>query len=96
MDRFIALANLLGILEHVKKRPGMYIGPESVEAAIAFLAGFSCAAGAALGWDWERRLAVLEEVIKGRGWRCTATGPHRQMIAKGWTVGQIVTELIGA
>src|SRR4051812_662347 len=84
VDQPNLLQSLLGILELVKLRPAMYFGHEEPAAAITFLAGFSSAAGTALGWDWERRLDILKNVTKSRGWRWTATGPQHQMAAKGW------------
>jgi hypothetical protein len=94
VDQHGLLLSLLGILERVKLRPAMYFGHEEPAAAVAFLAGFSSAAGTALGWDWERRLDVLRNVTTSRGWRWTAAGLQHQMVRKGWPASKIVTELI--
>jgi len=72
----------------------MYFGHEEPAAAITFLAGFSSAAGTALGWDWERSFDVRKMATVDRGWKWTSTGPHHQMVAKGWPSGKIVSELI--
>jgi hypothetical protein len=85
---------LLRMLDCVKARPAMYFGQDEPEAASLFLIGFSAAAGAALNWDFDQWLNVREVVTTSRGWQWTSTGPHREMIAKGWSSSKIVAEMI--
>jgi hypothetical protein len=94
MDQASALANLFRILEHAKARPAMYFGRDEPDLAFLYLAGFSTAAGAALGWNLERRFEIREAAVTSRGWRYMANGPVYQMNAKGWSASQIVAELI--
>jgi hypothetical protein len=94
VDQQTLLQRLLDILQGAKLRPAMYFGHAEPGAASTFLAGFSSAAGTALGWDWERRFDVRKKVAVGRGWKSTSTGPVHQMEAKGLPAGKIVTELI--
>jgi hypothetical protein len=94
VDHNVLLANLLAVLDDMKVRPALFCGHDEPAAAATYLAGFSAAAGVALGWNWERRFDVRDEVKTNRGWRLASGGPKQEMIAKGWSDSQIVLEYI--
>lgn len=85
------LENMLGLLAHIRLRPGMWIGSTTVPALLAFTSGFSIASSL-LGINIEKD---REQIWAERGWETgRPTTPVREMEERGWSEQQIIQEII--
>jgi hypothetical protein len=85
------LENMLGILEHIRLRPGMWIGSTTIPALQAFTSGFSVAAQL-LGINIEQG---REQIWAERGWEIDRpVTPVREMQERGWSENAIISETI--
>jgi hypothetical protein len=88
------LTNLIRDLEHVARRPSMYLGKADIQAAIFFLQGFGCALQSAFGLNFGQ---IQRQVIVDRGWdlpKATGPGIEHQMIQRGKTPAEVIEELV--
>ena len=79
------------MLDHVRKRPSMYLGTPSGEAVKLFTEGFRCAYHAT---GLPLTLDVRRQATNDRGWGFPATGPAEEMRNRGYTEAQVVDELL--
>jgi hypothetical protein len=89
-----ALQQLLGMLERLRTRTGMYIGQPNVEALIHFLHGFRAGcyvAGLAIEYTPE---SAYHTILQARGWTFSAGLPIEEMRNSGLSGTAIIDELI--
>ena len=86
------LDRLLQRLDHIRRRPGMFVGTHDVARVIDLLTGFGVGVLATLNRDWDHDLRV--QVIKSRGWKWTPDHISHQMVAKGMSADEIISELV--
>ncbi len=79
------------VLEHVRRRPSMFLGTPSEQAVQHFLMGFRTAYQA-IGWPITLELQC--EAFRQRGWEFRADGPAGQMRERSYTEAQVVDELM--
>ncbi|MBZ0286158.1 MAG: hypothetical protein K8I30_00985 [Anaerolineae bacterium] len=83
------LEHMLGMLAHIRLRPGMYMGSTDAVALRAFVSGFFVAANS-LGTHISR---VDYAIWKERGWETDRpVDAIHQMQDKGWTEDEIILE----
>lgn len=85
---------ILGVLNHIKKRPYMYFRPNAL-AIVDFLSGFET--GLTLGTNIHYETvfkATYKEVILKNGWEWNSMGVWHQMLDKGYDEEKIITELL--
>jgi len=83
--------NIVRVLEHMRKRPGMYFSSE-VPTVATFLDGFKTACillNPDLNFD-----NLFKEVILDRGWENSAQAVWRQMQERGFKDEAIIDEMI--
>jgi hypothetical protein len=85
------LETMLGMLEHIRLRPGMWMGSTTIPAFQAFTSGFSIAAQL-LGINIEKD---REQIWAERGWEIDRpVTPVREMQERGWSEDAIISETI--
>ena len=92
------LANLMRILEGLKKRPQMYVGFKDPELVGAYLAGVSATVDTWLGllfdgFDESKIRTIRHEVFKSRGWTHVNV-ISAEMSARGMSPDEIIEELV--
>jgi hypothetical protein len=83
--------NIVRVLEHIRKRPGMYFSSE-VPTVVTFLDGFKTACvilDPELDFD-----ALFKHVILNRGWEHGAQAVWSQMRERGFSEEAVVDEMI--
>ena len=84
------IAKIIEMLEHVRRRPGMYTGGTSTARIGSFMSGFDMACGLFdLSIPWE----IRDQARKQRGWQPTNEGwPITEMRERGMTDEAIADE----
>jgi hypothetical protein len=82
---------ILTILEHVRKRPGMYFS-DQVPAVANFLNGFVLACS--LFEETLRDNSAYHRALVARGWEITSTGVWVQMAERGYDEAAIIQEML--
>ena len=85
------LAGFIEHLEHVRQRPGPFVGAYTEVAIRTYLVGFNTACRLC-GYEQEDR--VFWEVCAERGWEMNTLGPQKLMNDAGWAEHDIVDEMI--
>jgi hypothetical protein len=83
--------NILRVLEHMRKRPGMYFSSE-VPTVVTFFDGFKMACvilNPELDFD-----TLFKDVILNRGWEHSAQAVWRQMQERGFSDEAVIDEMI--
>jgi hypothetical protein len=86
-------SQLTELLQTFAKGPEMFLGKPDILLATVFLSGF----GAALWKALEVDPGLEERVIRDRGWqtpRATGPGIEAQMLERGMTTEQVISELV--
>jgi hypothetical protein len=87
------LASMLDILEHMRKRPDMWIGSRSVSSVNTFLTGFDLASQI-FAPEFDSK-AVYREIVASRGWEAASPQPvWHQMQEQGFKEQAIVDEIL--
>lgn len=91
MNQRDIINKLIKNLEHVLKRPTMYLGTVTWDAANIFIYGFSCAYGA---MGVPLTLDIRRQATNSRGWEFTSIRGADKMREQGLSEEQIVQELL--
>ena len=91
MNKQEAIYKLIETLQHVIKRPTMYMGRATWDAVNIFIYGFSCAYGAV---GVPLTLDLRRQATNSRGWEFTSLRGADKMRKKGLSEEQIVQELL--
>ena len=88
------LQQIITLLEHIRKRPGMYLGPPSVDALVHFLPGFHAGCEIAGYRITHVPESAYHTIVEARGWEHLANKPIAEMQARGMSELDIIEELL--
>ncbi len=90
------IAHLLEQLEHIRKRPGMYM-TDDFPPIVNFLFGFNAACrvfGTSIDYDLESRDGIDAGVLQERGWKASSRHSSVEMQERGMDDNAITEELL--
>lgn len=97
MDSLETANKIMSLLELVRQRPGMHIGPvnaQSIQSVNAFIAGVY-AASALFGFEWDRfNNSSRQEVVVERGWENESGNLWYTLQQSGMSFSSIVDEML--
>lgn len=88
------LQQIITLLEHIRKRPGMYLGPPTVDALVHFLHGFHAGCKIAGYHVTHVPESAYHAIVEARGWAFLANKPIAEMQARGMSEFEIIEELL--